>query len=370
MPENVYIYYSGATDKTGNLLAEALGVKGGNKSPGTKQKIVIGWGAKTKDKVNLGSAVAINHPDVIRSNRNKLTALQLMSKAGVNIAPFHPAENISAELAKKKGAKIALPLIARTNYHQGGANFFTCLTQTHVKEVVDILSNRLKKKGYFQDYIDVKEEYRLHIVDGKVIYAQRKVPRTNMKEAHVTDQTDKIKRLAEKKGVTLDDASLAFALEYQGAKIASPDLIIKSNTRGYKFSGVKLVNVNKSLADESIKAVAALGLQFGAVDCVMDTDGNPWVIEVNTGPGLEGTAFKNYVNAFNDVINNILKPAAKKPIAAKKGGTVMGAGAAPKLSKKSTVNAEKLRMLADMLDEADESESAVVNKLAAKMFGG
>ena len=369
MPKDVYIYYSGATDKTGNLLAEALDIKGGNKNPGTKQKIVIGWGAKTKDKINLGSAVAINHPDTIRSNRNKLTALEFMSKAGVNIAPFTSADTILAELAKKKNAKIALPLIARTNYHQGGANFFTCLTRTHVAEVIDILNNKLKKKGYFQDYIDVKEEFRLHIVDGKVIYAQRKVPRSNMKEAHVTDQMDKIKRMAEKKGAKIDDATLKFAMEYQGGKIASPDLIIKSNTRGYKFSSVKLSNVNKGLADESIKAVAALNLQFGAVDCVLDVNGTPWIIEVNTGPGLEGTAFKNYVHAFNDVINNILKPAPKSA-ATKKTSAVMSAGNAPKLDKaKGKVDSNKLRMLADMLDEANETEADVVNKLAARMFG-
>jgi len=362
MPKDVYIYYSGATDKTGKLLAEALGVKGGVNAPDAKQQIVIGWGAKTKDKIALGKAVAINHPDIIRSNRNKLTALQIMAEAGVNVAPFESAENVTAEMAKKKGSKIALPLIARTNYHQGGANFFTCLTHTHVSEVIDILNNKLKKKGYFQDYIDVKEEFRLHVVDGAVIYAQRKVPRSNMKEAHVSDQVDKITRMAEKKGTKLDAETLKFAMEYQGGKIASPDLIIKSNTRGYKFSNVKLGNVNKELAVESIKSVEALGLQFGAVDCVMDVDSTPWVIEVNTGPGLEGTAFKNYVAAFTKVINNILKPS-------KKAAPVMNAGNAPKIdANKVDVNAAKLRMLADMLDEANDGEKAAVNAVAARMF--
>jgi hypothetical protein len=132
---------------------------------------------------------------------------------------------------------------------------------------------------------------------------------------------------------------------------------------------VKLENVDKGLASESIKAVEALGLQFGAVDCVLDVDGSPWVIEVNTGPGLEGTAFKNYVGAFTSVINNILKPAKKAPVS-KKTGPVVSAGNAPKTSpSKVKVDANKLRMLADMLDEADETEAAVVNKLAAKMFG-
>ena len=367
MSKDVYVYYSGATDKTGAALVEALNISGGIKSPGTGKKVVIGWGAKTKDKVNLGKATAINHPDLIRANRNKLTALQMMEKAKVNVAPFVAAENVMAELDKKNGA-IGVPLVGRTNYHQGGANFFTCLTRTHVSEVIAILKNKLEKKGYFQNYIDVKEEFRLHVVDGNIIYAQRKVPRSNMKEAHVNDQTDKIKRMAEKKGVTMDDATLKFAMEYQGGKLASPDLVVKSNTRGYKFSSIKLANVNKALAGEAIKAVDSLGLQFGAVDCVMDTGGKAWVIEVNTGPGLEGTAFKNYVAAFTDVINGILSP--PKTTAKKTGPVKSQTGAAPKASKaKVKANGDKLRMLADMLDATeDDSEADVVNKLAARMF--
>ena len=367
MSKDVYIYYSGATDKTGAALAEALKASGGTKSPGTSKKVVIGWGAKTKDKINLGKATAVNHPDLIRANRNKLTALQMMQKSKVNVAPFVASENVMAEL-DKKNPTIGVPLVGRTNYHQGGANFFTCLTRTHVGEVINILKNKLEKKGYFQNYIDVKEEYRLHVVDGNIIYAQRKVPRSNMKEAHVTDQMDKIQRMAEKKGVKMDDATLKFAMEYQGGKLASPDLVVKSNTRGYKFSSIKLENINKALASEAIKAVDSLGLQFGAVDCVMDTDGKAWVIEVNTGPGLEGTAFKNYVAAFTDMINNVLSPAKAK---AKKTGPVKNAGTAPKASKaKVKANGDRLRMLADMLDAAeDDSEAEVVNKLASRMFG-
>jgi len=171
--------------------------------------------------------------------------------------------------------------------------------------------------------------------------------------------------MAEKKGAKIDDDTLKFAMEYQGAKIASPDLIIKSNTRGYKFSNVKLTNVNKALAAEAIKGVESLGLQFGAVDCVIDVDGKAWVIEVNTGPGLEGTAFKNYVAAFTKVINDILVPkktVAPKSVATKSTATV---------KKQSGVNvdANKLRMLADMLDEASDDEREAVNAVAARMFG-
>lgn len=366
MPKGVYIYFSGATDKTGQALADALEVQAGRTKPKTAQQIVIGWGAKTKEATNLGKATVINHPDAIRVNRNKYTALQLMQKAKVNVAPFVAAETVMAEFGKKK-TTIGLPLIGRTNYHQGGGNFFTCLTQTHVKETIAILNGKLKKKGYFQNYIDIESEFRLHVVNGEVIYAQRKTVRTNMKEAHVNDQMDKIKRMAEKKGTKVDDETLKFALGYQGDKIAGQDLIVKSNTRGYKFSNVKLANVNKDLAAEAIKAVEALGLQFGAVDCAIDTDKKAWIIEVNTGPGLEGTAFKNYVAAFTKMINDILTPAAKpaaKTTTAKKATTP-----AAKKSGGVKVDSEKLRMLADMLDNASDDERTAVEAVASRMFG-
>jgi glutathione synthase/RimK-type ligase-like ATP-grasp enzyme len=367
MPDNVYLYYSGATDKTGAALAEALEIQGGRTKPKAGNVLVIGWGAKTKEACNLGKAEVINHPDAIRVNRNKFTALQLMQKAKVSVAPFAAAENIMAELDKKKGGTIGLPLVGRTNYHQGGGNFFTCLTQTHVKETISILNNKLKKKGYFQNYIDIESEFRLHVVNGEVIYAQRKVPRDNLKQAHVDDQLDKISRMAEKKGQKLDKDTLEFALGYQGDKIAGQDLIIKSNTRGYKFSNVALKNVNKDLAAEAIKALEALGLQFGAVDCCLDTDKKAWIIEVNTGPGLEGTAFKNYVAAFSKMINDMLKPPAAQPTTKK-----TAAKTAPSASKKAApkgIDPEKLRMLADMLDNASADEKSAVEAVASRMFG-
>jgi glutathione synthase/RimK-type ligase-like ATP-grasp enzyme len=371
MPKDVYIYYSGATDKTGDLLAKALDITGGRKSPGQSKKVVIGWGAKTDKKVALGKAIVINHPDHIRTNRNKFQAMLQMEQAGVNIAPFVDTAGVMAALDSKT-SDVALPLIARTNYHQGGANFFTCLTRTHVTQTIADLANTLKKKGYFQNYIDVESEFRLHVADGKVIYAQRKTPRKNMAEAYAADQTDKIKRMAEKKKTKIDDATLKFALDYQGGKVTTADLIIKSNTRGYKFSNVKLENVDKNLAVEATKAVTALNLQFGAVDCVIDTSKKAWIIEVNTGPGLEGTAFKNYVAAFSTMINNILAP--PKPTAApmtKQTIAPLNPSTAPKSKPGAVkVDAARLRMLADMLDEADETESDAVNAVAARMFKG
>lgn len=368
MPDNVYIYYSGATDKTGAALAEALGIKGGTKQPGAKTDVVIGWGAKTDKEINLGKMTVLNHPNAIRVNRNKFSALQLMQKAKVAVAPFASEDEVLKALDNTKSG-IGLPLIGRTNYHQGGINFFTCMTRTHVQDCINNMKGSLKKKGYFQNYIDVKDEYRLHIVNGELIYAQHKVPRDNMKEAYTEDQMDKIKRMAEKKGEKIDEKTLQFALNYQGSKIAGADNIIRSNTRGWKFSNVNLDKVNKGLLDNSIAALKALNLEFGAVDCVLDSEGRPWIIEVNTGPGLDGTPFKKYVAAFQKAINDILQPKKPEPKKATVAAEPKKGTTAKKSAGKVDVDPEKLRLLADLMDNAEGEEKDAIASAAKRMFG-
>ena len=366
MSKNTYLYYSGATDKTGMELVKALGITGGIEMPDKTKTIVIGWGAKTAKSVDLGKAQVYNHPNSIRVNRNKMESMALMMENKVAVAPFVDAEKVATELAKAKPS-ITLPLIGRTTFHQGGNEFFTCLTKTHVLETVKTLKN-LKKSGYFQNYIDVKEEYRLHIFNGVLIVAAKKVPRDNLEAAYVEQQKEKIEAMAGKKGTKLDKATLDFALGYQANKISGPDQIIKSNTRGYKFAHVDAKNVNAALIAEAQKAVKALGLCFGAVDCVLDANGKAWVLEVNTGPGLEGTTFDAYVAAFKKLLasaenmEKAVKEAVKQPAPAWE---------APKITKlggKASSQAERLRTLADLIEVADDKQADIINELAKKLF--
>jgi len=365
MAKNPYLFYSAATDATGKALADTLKIGGGIKNPPRDSDLVMGGGTKIEDSFTPGKGVKVlNSPNAIKGNRNKLAALAAMQKAGVNVAPFVADDKMMDELKKAKPA-VNVPCIARTCYHQGGAGFFVCLTKTHVADTLKNLKDVLGKKGYFQAYIDVKDEYRIHVFNGKIICAAKKVKRDNMEAAYVEQQVEKIKASADKKKANLDDATLKFALEQQAKKIGGADNIIKSNTRGYKFSPADITKLNKSLAEQAVKAVAAVGLDFGAVDCVLDVEGRAWVLEVNSGPGLEGTAFDAYVAAFKKYMSNEKEVVVGNPPFAKKdavvGKAVVGA--------KTTSAAEKLLFLADLLDVADESEASAINSAAKKLFG-
>lgn len=339
--KNAYIWYSGATDITGIKLAEALGIKHGKNRPSlSKYDLIIGWGTKIDNIISLGKVQTLNNPNQILGNRNKLEALKIMGRAGVNIANFADPSGITATI-KNDTSKIKLPLIGRTKYHQGGKGFWICPTITHVNAAI--------KDGasYFQNMIEIKEEYRLHMFGDKAIYAVKKVKRSKeeYQEVYVKHELEHQKKLAEKNGDSFDEATAKLMLERMAKKeVASgADMIIRSNKKGWKFSHIKTIDDN--LKNEAIKALKALKLDFGAVDCCIDVNNKPYIIEINTGPGLEETPFKTYVDAFKKAITE-------------SGGVV---------SVKKEMLA-KASLMTELIQKADESETAALKSVFKKMF--
>ena len=360
MMKDAYIWYSAATNVTGENLAKALGMKHGRRKPPiSKSTLVLGWGAKTKENVKLGKIPSLNHPDMIRTNRDKLGALSLMKKAKVNVAPF--CTDMSSAGREKAG--VVLPIIARTRYHQGGKGFWNCPTMTHVRAAVD------EGAQYFQNLIEIKDEYRLHVVGDKVIYAVKKVKRSveEMEAAYIKHETDQQKALAEKNGNVLDEDTMAVFLKRQAKKFAQDgaNMLIRSNRLGWKFVLVK--SPDKSMCAEAVKSLKAIGLDFGAVDTCIDVEGVPWIIEVNTGPGLEETPFKAWVTALEKLVVNKLSP---KTLMQRMAGT----GKGKKAVTASTSNgakkslADKLRLAQEMVDCADDGEAEVLDKVFGRMF--
>lgn len=352
---SIYFHYSPATDVTGKKLAEKFSASHGSTVPTAAFDFFVGWGAKTSKSVVVNSKNILNHPDAIRANRNKLMALTLMKNAGVSVAPFIPASDFD-----KVGAVVKLPIIARTSFHQGGKGFWNCPTLSMVKNAV--------KEGaeYLQNLIEIEDEYRIHVFNGKVIYAVKKVKRTaeETAEAFVTQELTKQKAIAEKAGKQFDEATAVDLLTRQSKMFAQngANMLVRSNRLGWKF--VKVKALKDDIGTEAVKAVTAVGLNFGAVDCCVDVTGKVFILEVNSGPGLEETTFDLWVKAFEEVLC---------PKATTTPAPTVSTGAAQPKGKASSKKEEMLAqidMARRMLEVADDGEeTAAVGNVFKKLFG-
>ena len=360
---NLYVWYSAATDVTGKALMEKLNATGGLSEPKDANVPVLCWGTKTDKDVNIASKNVYNHPNKIRQNRNKYEALRVLSgDPAVAVAAF---TNDSGKVGTKG---FEYPVVARKSFHQGGAGFWTCLNKIHLAQAV--------KEGaqYFQKYINVNNEYRLHVAGGEVIYAVKKVPRDNLKEAFVAHYSDYVKASAGKAvnaALKLDAATMDFVLNKLAGKMAATtDMIIRSNTRGWKFSSVQLANLPAELKEMAKKCVKTLGLDFGAVDCCIDDNGKAFIIECNSGPGLEGSS----MDAWVGVIEKMVTPPAKVAVkAAPKKDEVVPVGINVPKGKAAGKTKEALKaslsMMSALLDAADDDQAEVLNVLFAKVTG-
>lgn len=352
----LYVWYSPATDVTGKKIQEALKAAGGTTTP-PKDADVLCWGTKTDKLIDLPNKKVYNHPNKIKSNRDKVAALKLFKAAKVSVADF------SEDFAKAGSKEFPFPLVLRTKFHQGGAGFWLCLNKDMVAQAA--------KEGaqYMQNYIHIKDEYRLHIVGDKVIYAVKKVQRDNHLGAFVEHFTEYVDNAAAKKKENLDKDTVAFVLGKLAKKFATgADMIIRSNTRGWKFSKVADGNLNNALATEAVNAIKALGLDYGAVDCCTTVDGGCAIIECNSGPGLDGTSF----DAWTTALQALVAPKVVKVAKAVEANVVIAAaavkvGAGVANAKKDQLK-QKMAIFAEMLDAAeDDADIAVVEKLLKKM---
>lgn len=300
----VHVWYSAATDITGRNLETSLRAAGSREKPrAVAGDIVIGWGAKTDAATQFANGVTVlNHPDMIRKNRNKFEALKTMKadrELANNIQAFCKADQVTREIS---AGNMGLPIIGRKNYHQGGEGFWLCLTAAQIDAAIAAGAQ------YFQNYIDIADEYRLHVFGDNIIYAVKKVENAT-KEGWVAQRVEKITDYAQKNNVNVNADTMNYVLGIIYGEQQLPDRVVRSNHRGWKFSNVRLNTLNNDLKAAAVRAVKAIGLTFGAVDCCVDSAGHVYIIEVNSAPGLQGTTLEKYIEAFQAKIAEIQRPA-------------------------------------------------------------
>lgn len=111
---------------------------------------------------------------------------------------------------------------------------------------------------FYTAYIPNTREYRVHVFQGEVIRVQGKY--------------------------------LDFPEDHQNP-------YIKNHGQGFRFRTPDKTLLPERL-EAAVKAVEALGLDFGAVDLLKGADGQTYVLEVNTAPACSPLTARAYISKF------------------------------------------------------------------------
>lgn len=245
-----FLLYCPESSVTGRALLEAMqdqgmDIHGGTKPPEKQVQVLIRWGAPAK--IARRPVKVINRGDAIQAASNKREALETMRRAGIRVP----------ELLKDDNSNLTFPLLGRKDHHVGANDIVLCLQKQDI--------DRARQTGctHFSKYIPTKAEYRVHVFGDNIIKVSQKI---------LTDPEK-----ATQPWIRNFDAGYTFR---------QPETRLSGAARGM-----------------AIDAVSALGLTFGAVDVIIGDDDQPYVLEVNTAPGLQtDTSLEAYLEQFRAVI--------------------------------------------------------------------
>ena len=234
-------------------LSAALGIKRikteGSKFKGNENKIVINWGASSLPE-EVKNCTVINSEEAVSIAADKLKFFEAV-EGKVQVPEFTTDVKVAREWAVE--GKI---VVARTklNGHSGEGIYI-------LEDLGSFDSHYHGDFKLYVKYIPKKEEYRIHVVDGVVIDSRRKALSNDFIKEHVNWK-------------------------------------IRSHQNGFIFAKDGF-DVPEEVLEQSILAVSAIGLDFGAVDVIWNNFyKKAYVLEVNTAPGLEGSSVDNYKEAF------------------------------------------------------------------------
>lgn len=229
---------------TGRQIARGLGLSFGTCfyfRRNVPDSIAIRWGGAELPDKDTNST--LNKAESIRTASSKIASFRRFAEADVPIPRFTTRRSEASEWG--------CTVFGRTSQGFQGRGI-------SVYRPGDPLGNH----DLYTEFIPNEREYRLHVVGGVVVSVQRKY----LEHPHL-----------------------------QG------DGHIKNHGHGYAFKTPER-ELNNSRKEAAIAAVEALGLDFGAVDMIVDADGKEYVLEVNTAPALSPMRVEQYLQALRPLL--------------------------------------------------------------------
>lgn len=319
----IYPYKPGS--ESAASLAEGLGVKRiahkNSRFKGNKDTLIINWGA-SKVSEEVSKCLILNQPQAVAQASDKLKAFETMNpKAALTRKVYHGREHILPvdheifnhvdddfigvmrgpahyagikvlEPKPKAAGGVRTPDFTTDRYlaMKWLADGFT-VVERHVlngnsgagirlvepaKPGEGAPQEGITRAPLYVKYVPKKQEYRIHVCGGEAVDIQRKARRKDVADDAINWK------------VRNHDNGFIFARNEDGVV---PDDVIK----------------------QSVAAVEALGLDFGAVDVIFnDKEKRAYVLEVNTAPGMAGETLKGYLGRFSKYVNGEVKPRGKE----------------------------------------------------------
>lgn len=231
---NYILYHPKAADKTGPALVQKLGIQGGPGPPEGPVDVLIRYGSTEPC------------PWIERVINNVGAIARAVDKRG-SLLRFLEFDVLAP---RPEDYPSVLPAIGRKKRHERGSGFWLCLQEADARYALEAGAD------YFIPYIPTRGEYRVHVIDGTVPFMQQK--------------------------------------ELRKAKHQLWPWL-RNNKTGWGLSRCPEI---PKVCEIAIRAVVALGLDFGAVDILRDDTDLLWVLEVNTAPGLRKAQLEDWAETL------------------------------------------------------------------------
>ena len=208
--------------------------------------IIVNYGNRSAPATVFGQANVLNPQSALNNAANKVAALQAMQRAGVSTVPW--TTNLSEAQQWANGGEVVYARATLTGHSGEGI--------TVHRQEGSVAANLPQVPLYTKAITGQRREWRVHIFKGVITYVQ-------------------VKRRAN---------------GYQNNPNYQED--VRNHHTGWIYA-TENINPSAAVLRNAVRAVAALGLDFGAVDIISRRD-EAWVLEVNTAPGLTGTTLETF----------------------------------------------------------------------------
>jgi hypothetical protein len=222
--------------------------------PTVYNSTIIRWGIRTP--INISDNITIyNKGTNLFKAAHKLNCRSILNDNNVSIPKTWSYSDIQTALENTS----LFPLVARPVFHSQGKNFIVINDENEFDQLE--LEEAFNDNWYFSQLIDKEREFRVHCAHGKVLAIMEKPPQDQIVWNHSQNE----------------DAWTYIPWE------------------NYRKRTIKTV------ALESLKAVKALNLDFGAVDIITKGDMDNlevYVLEINTAPSTCNYISEKYSQYF------------------------------------------------------------------------